>query len=339
MMSRNTKLLIHCSAWITYLLIILLGSSKYDMGFLTSTISGMIPVIGIFYLNVYLLLPRFLPQRNVVLLIGSLIILNFVAVLLRSLLVAIVQPELHTKGMFDPVMFWNQFRVNVLFIGISFAYWYAQRNYKIEKDQQRLEKEVLDGRLAVLKNQINPHFLHNTLGFLYTKSLAYSADLSDAIFRLSEMMRYSLGENTEDGKVPLSREITHLQHFIRIHQLRFENKLQVNFNVKGDSAGFKIMPLLLITFVENAFKHGDLSDARHPVKINVETNRNHFYFTSANKKYRGVKERSSGIGLQNIKRRLELAYPGQYELRINDTIDEFEVILKLMPVNDKMYRN
>jgi two-component system, LytTR family, sensor kinase len=338
-MAQNTKVLIHCSAWMVYLLIILLGASKYDVGFLTTTISGMIPVIGIFYLNVYVLLPRFLPQKHFVFLIALLTVVNFAAVLLRFLLVNLAQPEMNTTGMLDPVMFWNQFRVNVLFIGISFAYWYAQRNYKIEKDQQRLEREVLDGKLAVLKNQINPHFLHNTLSFLYTKSLNYSADLADAIFRLSEMMRYALGESTGDGKVSLSREIMHLQNFIRIHQLRYENKLQVNLNVQGNSDCFKIMPLLLITFVENAFKHGDLNDALHPVSIFVEANTNSLHFTSANKKYLGIKETSSGIGLDNIKRRLDLMYPGQYELRIKDNIDSFEVFLKLTPVHDKMYRS
>jgi two-component system LytT family sensor kinase len=338
-MAQNTKVLIHFAAWMVYLLIILLGASKYDVGFVTTTISGMIPVIGIFYLNVYVLLPRFLLKKKFVFLIGLLVVVNFAAVLFRFLLVNLAQPEMNTTAMLDPIMFWNQFRVNVLFIGISFAYWYAQRNYKIEKDQQRLEREVLDGKLAVLKNQINPHFLHNTLSFLYTKSLNYSADLADAIFRLSEMMRYALEESTEDGKVSLSREIMHLQHFIRIHQLRYENKLHVNLNVQGNSDCFKIMPLLLITFVENAFKHGDLNDALHPVSIFVETNMNSIHFTSANKKYQGIKERSSGIGLENIKRRLDLTYPGQYELRIKDNIDSFEVFLKLTPVHDKMYRS
>ena len=231
--------------------------------------------------------------------------------------------------MFSPVMFWNQFRVNLLFIGISFAYWYAQRNYKVEKDKQRLDKEILDARLSALKNQINPHFLYNTLSYLYTRSLPYSTELSGAIAKLSEMMRYSLGEIGDDGKVPLEKEIAHMQNFIEIHQLRFNNTLEICFVTEGDFTGYRIMPLLLITFVENAFKHGKLNDAHHPLKIRLSVLEKHIDFIIQNKQLNPVKERSNGIGLENIRNRLKLAYLGQHEFTIENNSDEFVVNLKL----------
>jgi two-component system LytT family sensor kinase len=231
---------------------------------------------------------------------------------------------------FDSITFWNQFRMNLLFTGLSFAYWYARQNYEIEKRQQRLEKEVLDARLKALKNQINPHFLYNTLSFLYTRSLPVSEELSGTIARLSAMLRYSLDEVEEEGKVALEKEVAHLKNFIDIHQFRFNHKLQVIFETTGNISRHQIMPLLLITFVENAFKHGKLQDAAHPVQIKLCTTDKEIMFSVVNKKTAGVKEKSSGIGLQNVRNRLDLAYPQRYTLAIDDKNEEFSVHLKVM---------
>jgi two-component system, LytTR family, sensor kinase len=315
-----------------YLLILILGSASYDFDFWVNTCCSLVPVIIFFYVNTSFLLPRYLSRGKIIPLIAWLVLFNFLAICLRLVLVMLVQQKGFgnwLEMMLTPTMFWNQFRVNMLFIGISFAYWYAQRNYKIEKDRQRLEREVLSARLSSLENQINPHFLHNTLSFLYGRSLPYSAQLADAIIRLSDMMRYSLGETGEDGKISLEKEVAHLQNFIKIHQLRFDDKLNVNFTIQGDYSQQRIMPLLLITFVENAFKHGILNDAGYPLSIRLCVNKMDIDFAIQNKKNTGVKEKSSGIGLQNVRNRLELAYPGHHAFTIEDKPDEFIVKLKL----------
>ena len=323
---------IHIAAWMVYMLIIVLGTTNSGFNFWVNTICGMIPVILLFYFNVYFLFPKFLQQKKFLQLIGLLVVFNFITICLRHVLITFMQQNPLNNlwtSMFSPVMFWNQFRVNLLFIGISFAYWYAQKNYKIEKDKQRLDKEVLDARLSSLKNQINPHFLYNTLSFLYTKSLPYSAELSGAIAKLSEMMRYSLGEVGDDGKVPLEKEVAHMQNFIEIHQLRFNNTLKICFDAEGDFTQYRIIPLLLITFVENAFKHGKLNDAAHPLKIRLSVSEKNMDFIIQNKQLNGLKERSNGIGLENIRNRLKLSYPGQHDLVIENNGDEFTVNLKL----------
>lgn len=229
----------------------------------------------------------------------------------------------------SPVTFWNQFRVNLLFIGISFAFWYARRNYISEKNQQILEREIINARLQSLKNQINPHFLYNTLSFIYAKSLPHSPELSAAISKLADMMRYSLEGMEKDGNVSLEKEIAHIKNFIDIQQLRFDNKLNVSLKIKGNSCECWVMPLLLITFVENAFKHGKLNDAGTPILISITITQECMHFEITNKKATGKKEQAHGIGLDNVRNRLELAYPGQYELIINDTGDNFTVKLKL----------
>jgi hypothetical protein len=332
MQGKYQIIIVHTIAWIVYLLILVLGAPTHDTEFWVNTFCTLIPVFILFYTAISFLFPRYLPQRKFFFLAGYLVVFNFLAICLRLILVSWLKRTGFNnwiEGLFSPVMFWNQFRVNLLFIGISFAYWYARRNYIVEKDQQRLEREILNARLSSLKNQINPHFLHNTLSFLYTRSLPYSGELAGAIARLSDMMRYSLGEVGEDGKVSLKQEVNHLQNFIEIHQLRFDNKLAVDFHINGNYQQHRIMPLLLVTFVENAFKHGRLTDPEHPLHINLNTNDEQIVFAVKNQKANGIKQRSSGIGLQNVCSRLELAYPDQHEFRIIDNSQEFIINLKL----------
>jgi two-component system, LytTR family, sensor kinase len=342
-MSKKYRLIfLHAGAWLLYLLIQALGfPNDFHLGYwITNAFWGLVPVIILFYLNSYVLLPRYLSSRRYIPLILWLIVLNIFAFLLRQVLVGIAQQhsvDYVINSIQSSVAFWNQFRVNLLFIGISFAYWYAQRNYKIEKDRQQLERDILNARLSALKNQINPHFLHNTLSFLYTRSLPHSAQLADAIARLSDMMRYSLGEGSQDGTVGLDKEVGHLENFIELHRLRFDNQISVQFNKEGNYSRHRIMPLLLITFVENAFKHGKLNDTDHPLLIDLYTDDRQIKFMVRNRKSSGVKERSNGIGLQNIRNRLELAYPGRHEFVIRDEPADFIVNLKLSLNYDPMY--
>jgi len=200
----------------------------------------------------------------------------------------------------------------------------------LEAQKMQLEIEKSQANFNFLKAQINPHFLHNTLNFLYAKSLPYSPELSEGILTLSEIMRYALSEgNTKDGKVALSDEIEHVRNVIKINQLRFSNKLKVAFDVKGVVNGATIIPLVLITLVENAFKHGDLKSSEFPIDIqlNVENGTMHFY--CRNRKKNGPKELSTGIGLDNIKKRLDLAYGADYSLNIKDEAEFYTTELTI----------
>ena len=216
----------------------------------------------------------------------------------------------------------------------------GQKQRKIlEAQKMQLEVEKTQANFNFLKAQINPHFLHNTLNFLYAKSLPYSAELSEGILTLSDIMRYALSEgNAKDGKDPLQDEIEHVRNVIKISQLRFSNTLNVQFEVEGVVNGASIIPFVLITLVENAFKHGDLKNTSdpiiikvkvmdntglsvtaHPVNIklkSVETKK--LYFYCRNRKKTGSKELSTGIGLDNIKKRLDLAYGNKYSFIVKD---------------------
>lgn len=225
----------------------------------------------------------------------------------------------------------------LLAIGLSLLIAYlvylldAKKQQKILEQQKiELEMEKTYANLNFLKAQINPHFLHNTLNFLYAKSLPYSTELSEGILTLSDIMRYALSEtNLKDGKAALKDEVEHVRNVISIHQLRFSNNLQVNFEVTGVLNGTTIIPFVLITIVENAFKHGDLKDAAHPIDVKLAVEHNSIRFYCHNKKKAGPKELSTGIGLDNIKKRLDLAYQDRYTLIIKDEPDFYTTQLTI----------
>ena len=214
----------------------------------------------------------------------------------------------------------------VFFTGVSLLLAYLN-NLRDEKKQRKvleaqkmqLEVDKSQANFKFLKSQINPHFLHNTLNFLYAKSLPYSAELSEGILTLSDIMRYALNEAAgSDDKAPLKDEIEHVRNVIKINQLRFSNNLHVNFEVQGVVNNAEIIPFVLITIVENAFKHGDLQKADAPIDIKLVIEHNRLYFYCRNKKKSGPKEISTGLGLDNIRNRLDFAYGKHYTLLIKD---------------------
>lgn len=239
-----------------------------------------------------------------------------------------------------PAMYFSS-TINMTFLlGICFLVAYitnlreGQKQRKIlEAQKLQLEVEKSEANLNFLKAQINPHFLHNTLNFLYAKSIPYSPELSEGILTLSDIMRYALSEgNAREGKAPLKDEIEHVRNVIKINQLRFSNKLNVNFEVSGVVDGAMIIPFVLITIVENAFKHGDLQKQEYPIDIKLNINRNKLYFYCRDKKKTGPKEVSTGIGLENIRKRLDLAYGENYKFIVKDDAEFYTTELTIDPL-------
>lgn len=199
----------------------------------------------------------------------------------------------------------------------------------LEEQKMQLEVEKSQANFNFLKAQINPHFLHNTLNFLYAKSLPYSSELSEGILTLSDIMRYALGPAARDGKVMLKEEIEHVRNVIKINQLRFSNNLAVQFDVNGLVNGALIVPFILITIVENAFKHGDLKSPEAPIVARLSIGDGILRFYCRNKKKAGPKELSTGIGLDNIKKQLDLTYGKKYSLNVKDEAEFYTTELTI----------
>jgi len=226
----------------------------------------------------------------------------------------------------------------IYFIGLSTGYWFAlniivqrkeisdlEKSKLIDQlNKQQLEKKLVDSEVAYLKSQINPHFLFNTLNFLYNSSMTNSPELSKPILLLADIMRYALTETTENGKVDLSDEIEQIISFIALNQFRFDHKLQLSFDISGESGNFKILPLILLTPVENIFKYADLKNIIHPVKINLDIKGNQLQFKISNKKLsKRSAVKSHGVGLKNLKLRLDAYYPNAHNIQIAENDDSY----------------
>lgn len=195
--------------------------------------------------------------------------------------------------------------------------------------RQQVTQEKQAAELAFLKSQINPHFLFNTLNNIYSLVYKKADSAPDAVLKLSEMMRYMLYESNE-GKVDLAKEIKYLQNFTALQKLRYYGPQFVHFDILGEVDGLHIAPLLLIAFVENAFKHGDVSNAQFPLSIVMMIHQQNLHLEVKNRKSRQNKDEEGGIGLQNVKRRLDLLYKDRYSLDIEDSPDHYRCELNLM---------
>ncbi|AMR27645.1 hypothetical protein A0257_11430 [Hymenobacter psoromatis] len=182
-----------------------------------------------------------------------------------------------------------------------------------------LEQEKTQAELAFLRSQINPHFLYNTLNYLYATAYPVSEPLAAAVLRLSDLMRYLL-HDSPDGQVDLSKEIEYVENYLALHRLRFEENFFVNFKHTGlPPGGQRVATLLLIPFVENALKHGVVNQAAHPVEIQLALPApGRLAFRVHNRINQHQKDATTGVGLPNIRRRLALLYPGRHSLRVQD---------------------
>jgi two-component system LytT family sensor kinase len=250
----------------------------------------------------------------------------------------------------NPRRLLNHLWRGIYFASFSSAYWFVLRNMASERkvlqlekqqmqhqiDKNNLEKGYIEMQNAYLQSQVNPHMLFNTLNFVYNNVQQASQEASEAIILLSELMNFSLREQEPDGKVDLEKEVEQIKNIIKINQIRFNNKLYIDLEFNGDFGEARIIPMGLLPFVENVFKHADLTDRDYPGKITVNYNGESVELVTLNKKKIRSKAVSHGIGLVNIRKRLDNIYKNDYTLTINNDERDFYVhlVIKLNPETD-----
>lgn len=211
--------------------------------------------------------------------------------------------------------------LDIVIILISIFFATLITSNEMRKHKEELEKEKLKAELSAIKYQINPHFLFNSLSFIYTKTIKTSPEAAHAVHLLSEIMSYALDDWDELGTVPLALEIDHMKKVIEMNQIRFNHVLKVKYHesIEADEAYISYVPTLaFVTLVENAFKHGDLNDDKNQLTIELEATKSRIYFLVCNKKKRGPKEPSKGIGLSNVRQRLQLMYGIKHSFAIKE---------------------
>jgi two-component system LytT family sensor kinase len=205
-----------------------------------------------------------------------------------------------------------------------------QRWLKTEQNRKETENEKLNTELSFLKSQVNPHFFFNTLNNIYSLAVVRSEKTAPAVMKLSAIMRYILTETQRDY-VPLSNEVDFIHNFIDLQKVRLTDKVTLNFSNEGSIDNLLVAPLLFIPFVENAFKYGVSTKESSNINIVIKTEESKILFSSVN--YIVPSENNlmenTGIGINNVKRRLELMYPGKHKLTTEEKNNYYNVNLEI----------
>jgi sensor histidine kinase YesM len=340
---QRFKIAGHLFFWLISITLLTLVFYFYDDAFSINLVEKSI-ITNLFfavavYCNLYLLIPRFLKQKMYIFYIFWLIVLITATSLILQLL--FLFPLRNVLGIdsftaFNINLHSAYFFSTLLFVGITsflklIKDWLSMQDINLKL--VTIEQQKLEAELKTLKGQLNPHFLFNSLNNIYSLALIKSDKVPQLILKLSDLMRHIIYDSKEKY-ILLEKELDFVNNFIGLQKLRVSDKTKINYKIVGDIPSAKIAPLLFEPFIDNAFKHGlpgtDNSDYIH-ITFNFE-NKDSLLFTIENN-YEELyiqKKASSGIGLNNVKKRLELLYPrGNYKLTILKKDRVHSVVLKL----------
>lgn len=302
-----------------------------------ATANGLVQLVvtmAIAYLNYFLFLPRFLSHKKVWKYLLELFVPFVVLITARIHLQRyLIDGYTYERQHFYSTFYIVEVCVITLFITIFISMLrFAADWFELAAKQKEIENERLLAELNFLKAQINPHFLFNTLNNLYYLAYTQSANTTEVIAKLSQMMRYMIYDSNY-LQVPLTKEIEYMQNYVSLERLRLNDQIPISFSISGTTEGVLISPLIFITFLENAFKHGVSNNDKNAfVKLSLTLSGKQCVYTVENSKLPSTKpeaQEKSGIGLQNVKRRLDLSYPDRYTLETEDKPDRYTVRLTI----------
>lgn len=293
-------------------------------------------LVALFYYNSLLLIPRYLAKRKVILYVLLIVAGIVVVTVINIANHYIFYPAGHTHYWKLKHQIYDLVFLSLIVWGISTVSRITTEWFSNELMRKEAEKKQVSAELAFLKSQINPHFLFNSLNNIYALChRSNDPEAAEAIAKLSGLMRYMLFGSTT-STVNLKDEIEYLRNYLDLQKMRVNKDIEVTFVIKGEVGNFEIAPLLLIPFVENAFKYGLSYVSNSFVQIECTVNKTELKFCVRNTVHeRGKSELSSGIGLENVRRRLALLYPGKHSLKINDSDGIFDVELTLTVQDEK----
>ncbi len=332
----NTTVIVHCLLWFFFIAITAIQSytkfSKIPNDFYILNII----FIAVFYLNYAFLVPKFLLNKKIILyVIISLALILFIIFIVEPLIKTHINSRLLNNQFKNNFPRPREGRVNLrppilllLFFALSTCIKLVSEWYKSEKERTITASQKINSELSFLKAQLNPHFLFNTLNSIYSLANKKSDDTTVAIVTLSELMRYMIYEANENV-ISLEKEVGYIKNYISLQLLRLKDSSGVKINVHGD-LNYKIEPLLLISFIENAFKYGTDYRGKTDIRVVISTYKSTLELSVYNlSSLQNTTNKNSGIGLENIKNRLNLLYPNTHTLEIINTKKSFEVNLKI----------
>ena len=323
------------------------SSRGYSIELLVSTLQSlafMTVHIALSYMLMYFVIPRYLLKQKY-LLTSVWVIISFIgAAVLSTILSATIIPEIRKAILHDNVNYYLRYRATaniqlsllaglrggITIAGIAAAIKLMKHWYVKEQRNLQLQKENAEAKLQLLKAQIHPHFLFNTLNNIYAHTQNTAPVASQLVMGLSDMLRFMLYECNQP-LVPLTKELKMIQDYITLEQIRYDDHLDVHIDLPAETNNLGIAPLLLLPLVENCFKHGTSHMLEQPwLNLQVTLEQNRMYVKLMNGKINEVPNNNHiGIGISNVRKRLDLLYAGKHELTITDEEDVFIVNLWL----------
>lgn len=330
---KHIIIIIHVAAWLL-LFFISVSIQFRDYGFPNSILRSVVnlSMIGtLFYLHFYFI-DQFFEKRKFIIygvfisaatVLSTLCRIVFNERLMRLPLEEIVIDRTLSVWLFG-------ISTAAVALVISFLYQMIKNRYEKEKQHLSIINEQNEARIQYLKAQINPHFLFNSLNNIYSLAVTKSDQTPEMVLRLSSLLRYAIYEG-EKRKVALVKEVEQIREFIALFEMKSEDDLNVTFKIEGDINQVEIEPMLLIPLVENCFKHGGFEN--NPAafaEINLNYSKQKLHFSTRNSKDKNIqKDKVGGVGLHNIRKRLEVNYGDDFRLETRETDDVFEVELEL----------
>lgn len=339
-MKKSVFYFLHAIVILAFVAMIILQarslSSRYNESLLFNLIDSLLcfgSFLGLIYYSYWLFIPQYLLRKEylkffiglISIIVGFTLYFNLTALFVSEVLK--VNFHVFVKG------WWFGITGYALALGFAgtffrlFVQWFKDAYEKIE-----LEKQNFKSELSLLKNQLNPHFLFNTLNNIDALINENSPNASLALNKLSEIMRYMVYDS-EKELVPMQDEIEYIQNYISLQKLRIANEDIIQISVKGDMTNKTIAPMLFIPFVENAFKHSSLKDKLgNKIEIKIDVRENELTFYCYNVIGNIHTDQSSGVGLELVKKRLDLLYKDKYKVKIDNSGKEFTVNLNIKTV-------
>ena len=338
MFIRNTVVFNNLLLWIcSFVLFLFLftedGQPKtIDFIYAGSFLATIIPPVLV---NFYILFPLFLKKERyffyALTFIANILIFTQLNIWFFEHIIDYIFPDYYFisySTYMNLLVIFSVFLIITTMINFSMDWFYFNRQ---ENRELRIRNQQIETQLALLRSQINPHFLFNSLNVVYALAIENKAETKDAIVQLSDILRYVIYDSNTD-RIALKDEITLLKNYIEFQQFRHQHSENITFNYSTDDDNYKIYPMLLLPLVENSFKYGIKGDIDHTfIKINLKLENNLFCFDIENNFSNTVEEvnHHSGVGLENIRNNLNIVYPKTHEFNIFKTEDTFKVSLKM----------
>lgn len=338
---RTKNILIHVLGCLAFLMLPVIFSPNFslrfeffgDHGFKHEMLYFFLLLV-FFYALYYLLIPELYEQKKYGLFFATVVCIYIVLSWLSGLSVRseVVSKNIgemnfnkHHRGI--SFLLFHEFNHHLFkFLIVLVSALFLNFNNKLKK----VAKEKVDAELSFLKAQIKPHFLFNTLNSIYSLAIQKSNEVPHAIALFSVMLRYITNE-AHKNFIPINKELGYISSYVGLQKLRFENTVKVEFYIEGSTDEREIAPLLLSTFVENAFKYGVNPEKKSIIKISVFVSDSEICLTVFNNKVLDQKNQitEGGLGLENVQKRLDLLYPKLHELAINDEKESYSILLKI----------